>query len=111
MVWFFGWVAILLLGAALAAFWEEIKEWANEIIEDIKSYAQKALIYVQRIPGAVKEFVYYFVNGKVRVKETTKDRPLTNEEIDRMVERGFLTREQGENMKRDNEVECGRWNN
>lgn len=110
MVWLFGWVAVFLLGAALAAFWEEVKEWANEIIDDIKSFAQKAMVYVQRIPGAVKEFVYYLVNGKVRVRETPIDRSLTDEEIDKMVEKGFLTWEQGEAMKRDKDVEIGRWN-
>lgn len=111
MLTLLGWFALLLLGGALIAFWNEVKDWVEEVLDDIRYDATKAVAYIQRIPGGVKEMIYYIKNGHPRVIEGNrhKDRPMTNEEIDKMVKRGFLTKEQGEKLKRGEDIEIGNW--
>lgn len=111
MLTLLGWFALLLLGGALIAFWNEVKDWVEEVLDDIRYEATKAVAYIQRIPGGVKEMIYYIKNGHPRVIEGNrhKDRPMSNEEIDKMVKRGFLTKEQGEKLKRGEDIEIGNW--
>lgn len=111
MLTLLGWFALLLLGGALIAFWNEVKDWVEEVLDDIRYEATKAVAYIQRIPGGVKEMIYYIKNGHPRVIEgyRHKDRPMSNEEIDKMVKRGFLTKEQGEKLKRGEDIEIGNW--
>lgn len=101
-----GWFALLLLGGALIAFWNDVKAWVTDVFNEIRPYAEKAVVYIQRIPGAVKGFVYFLKNGCFKKSEHNFER-LTPEDLRRMVENKFLTKEQGDKLLQGKEIEIG----
>lgn len=76
-------VTVFLLGFALGftigTFLDEIIAWAKNMMARISVWIKRAQVWIQRIPGAIKQFLYYMENGDYMVKETV--RRATDEEI------------------------------
>lgn len=70
------------IGFGIGTFLDEIIAWAKDMLARLSSWIRKAQVWIQRIPGAIKQFLYYMENGNYMVKETV--RPATQSEIDRL---------------------------
>lgn len=77
-----GFTAGLIGGTLIAAFIDEIIDWAKRTMAIISSWIKRAQVWIQRIPGGIKQFLYYVKNGDYMVQETT--RPATPAEIKRI---------------------------
>ena len=78
-------ITAFLLGFALGtclAFIDEIIAWAKNMLARLASWIKRAQVWIQRIPGAIKQFLYYMENGQYMVKETV--RPATQSEINKL---------------------------
>ena len=77
-------ITAFLLGFAFGAclvFIDEIIAWAKNMLARLASWIKRAQVWIQRIPGAIKQFLYYMENGQYMVKETV--RPATQSEINK----------------------------
>ncbi len=78
-------ITAFLLGFAFGAclvFIDEIIAWAKNMLARLASWIKRAQVWIQRIPGAIKQFLYYMENGQYMVKETV--RPATQSEINKL---------------------------
>ena len=78
-------ITAFLLGFALGtclALIDEIIAWAKNMLARLASWIKRAQVWIQRIPGAIKQFLYYMENGQYMVKETV--RPATQSEINKL---------------------------
>lgn len=80
-----GFAAGLIGGTLIAAFINEIIDWAKRTMAIISSLIKRAQVWIQRIPCGIKQFLYYVKNGDYMVQETT--RPATPAEIARLKEK------------------------
>lgn len=70
------------IGFGIGTFLDEIIEWAKDMMALISAWIKRAQVWIQRIPGAIKQFLYYMENGNYMVKETV--RPATQNEISKL---------------------------
>lgn len=69
-----------ILTTVILAFLDEIIDWAKEQFRKLASWIKRSVVKIKRLPGAIKQFMYYVENGTVKVK--TEERDATPEEID-----------------------------
>lgn len=69
-----------ILTTVVLAFLDDIIDWAKEQFRKLASWIKRSVVKIKRLPGAVKQFMYYVENGTVKVK--TEERDATQEEID-----------------------------
>ncbi len=60
------------------------------MFEKLASWIKRAIVKIKRLPGAIKQFIYYVENGTVKVK--TEERDATQDEIDDL--RNSMTEQQ-----------------
>lgn len=69
-----------ILTTVILAFLDEIIDWAKEQFRKLASWIKRSVVKIKRLPGAIKQFIYYVENGTVKVNTETRD--ATSEEID-----------------------------
>lgn len=78
-----------IAGGLIVKFWDQILDWARSVINRVASWVKKAWVYIQRIPGAIKQFVRFIKDGDIYEETTT--RRLTDDEIYQMYLDGELS--------------------
>lgn len=87
-------VLAVLVGATIAAFFEDIMKWAKNLFDHLAPIVRKAWVYIKRVPGAVKQFFRYMENKTVY--EETEKREVSLEELKEMKENGDLSQKEYE---------------
>jgi len=85
-------VTWLLLGAAVGflagVFLDEIIDWAKDMFNSLSSYVRKALVYIRRVPGGIKQMIRYIQNGSMM--EESEKKEVDWDEIVRMHDNGDI---------------------
>lgn len=71
-----------VIGGVIAYFLDEIVNWGKQMFKNLASWIRRAIVKIKRLPGAIKQFLYYVENGTVKVKTETRD--ATEDEIDEL---------------------------
>lgn len=98
-------VLAVLVGATITAYFEDIMKWAKNLFDDLAPIIRKAWVYVQRVPGAVKQFFRYIENKTMY--EKTEKREVSPEELKRMRDNGDLSQEEYEILRSEYERKIG----
>lgn len=85
-----GGIGLLTTGFLIGYFLDEIIDWGKRMLERLASWIKRVIVKIRRIPGAIKQFIYYVENGTVKVK--TEERDATESEIDDL--RNSMTEQQ-----------------
>lgn len=83
----------------IGVLWDEIMDWAKDVLNRLSSVVRKAGVYIKRIPNAIKVIVKHIL-GKV---ETTKSE-LTTEDIEQMLKGGVITEQHANDLLVGREV-------